>query len=122
MVKGIGEAHLSLKWGRWVHQKRRFAMRKLKEMSLAEFLGLCRMRMAKGKTKFSLYLPPYLIPPFNPFRKYETKDEITGVILRVFAKPEEKTGGWIIKVEVKEEPFNPPIPPKGIVVPFKPAA
>jgi hypothetical protein len=96
-------------------------MEKLRQMTLEELIALCRYRMAKGKTRFSLYLKPSTIPPLKPMRAHTLEDEITGRTLRVFVKPDANTGGWLIRVRVEErEPFNPV--PVGKVIPFKPSA
>jgi len=86
-------------------------MKQLKEMGLNELLALCRYQMARGKTQFRLYLKPTIVPPVKPLKERKIKDEITGKELRVFVVPDERTGGWIVKVRVYEvEPFNPVIP------------
>ena len=95
---------------------------KLKEMTLQELLALCRYKIARGKSRFSLYLKPTIVPPVRPLKEKKVQDEVTGKVLVVYVMPEEKTGGWVVKVKVKEgEPFNPVISPVigEKVVPFK---
>ena len=108
-VDGIGEGPLSPKVGA-VGQKNfqgGCAMQKLRVMQLGEFLAQCRLRVARGKLRFTLYLPPRLVPPFKPLRPQEIVDEVVGLRYRAFAKPNIVDGGWLIRVEAEEiSPFN----------------
>ncbi len=83
----------------------------IREMSVADFLGMCRLRLAKGKTKFTVFVPASLVPP-RPLKLYKTveiRDEVVGVSLMCFTKPKED--GWLIHVRIQEQsPFNPVIP------------
>jgi hypothetical protein len=95
-------------------------MERLKEMTLQGLLALCRYQMARGKERFRIYLKPTVVPPVKPLKEVKVKDEITGKELRLFVSPDQKSGGWIVKVQVSEgAPFNPVI--SGKVVPFKAA-
>jgi hypothetical protein len=76
-------------------------------MQLGEFMAQCRLRVARGKTRFTLYLHPRLVPPFKPLRPQEIVDEVVGLRYRAFAKPNPVDGGWLIRVEAEEiSPFN----------------
>jgi hypothetical protein len=81
-------------------------MEKLKQVSINEMLAMCRFRLSRGKQNFTLYLPPFQIPPIRPFRKTEVRDEIAGVVYQVYVKPSGVDGGWIIKVRATETPIN----------------
>ena len=107
-MEGIGEARLYPRWWRRVHQKKEVGVMEkvLKEVQLNEVIAICRYKLAKGKTKFVLPLPPSKLPPIPPFKRKEVKDTVVNVIYEMFVRPTEE-GGWLIKVSVKEtEPFN----------------
>ncbi len=80
---------------------------RLKEMALGEFLGLCRRKLAQGKGKFSIFLPPNILPPrnFKAYKRTVVRDDVAGVVYEILTRPN-VDGGWILKVLVKEEPFN----------------
>ena len=77
---------------------------RLKEISINEFTALLRWKAVKGKRKFTLYIPPHLIPPLRPFKTHEIKDEVTGVVYVVFIRLGEQ--GWLVRVRIREQPFN----------------
>ena len=78
----------------------------LKQMSVGEFLALARLRLSKGRTKFTIYAPPRLLPPFEVYKKTVVEDDVVGVRYIIYCKPNPTDGGWLIKVEVVQEPFN----------------
>ncbi|MFZ8785132.1 hypothetical protein [Thermocrinis sp.] len=81
-------------------------MEKLRQVSIAEFLALCRMQMARGKSKFRIFLPATKLPPIKAYKTVVLEDSVVGVSLRCFASPTEN-GGWKIRVQVVEKPLNP---------------
>jgi hypothetical protein len=83
----------------------------MKQMTFQQLLALTRLKIARGKKRFTLFIPPHVIPP-QPLKygkRTVVKDEIAGVELEMFLKLDQN-GGWLVSVKVKEEPFNPPIP------------
>jgi hypothetical protein len=80
-------------------------MKQLKQMTVPEFLALCRLKACK-KQVFKLYLPPTVLPPVKPFKRVEIKDEVMGARVGVYIRPNPNDGGWIAKVEIKYENFN----------------
>jgi len=84
---------------------------KLKEMCLGEFLALSRRKLARGKTKFTLYIDPKKVPPasFKAYRETVVADEVVGVKYIVVTRPNPNDGGWLLHVKVEEAPFNPVI-------------
>jgi len=81
-------------------------MKQLKEVLTYEIVGMCRYKVAKGRKKFTLYLDPKKIPPFNPLKAVEVEDEVAGLVYRIYTRPSEE-GGWLLHVVAKEIPFNP---------------
>ncbi len=80
-------------------------MEKLRQVSVNEFLALCRMQMAKGKSRFRIFLPATKLPPIKAYKTVVLEDSVAGVFLKCFASPTE-TGGWVIRVQVEEKPLN----------------
>ena len=89
---------------------RRLAM--VKEMTIGETLALFRRKVARGKRAFTQYIPPHKIPPFRPFATHEVPDQVAGVVYDVYVRPNPQDGGWLLKVKVREQPFNPALPPE----------
>jgi len=82
---------------------------KLKEMCLGEFLALSRRKLARGKTKFTLYLNPTTLPPsqLKAYKEVAIEDPVVGVKYLIYTKPNPQDGGWLLHVKVEEvAPFN----------------
>jgi hypothetical protein len=80
---------------------------RLREMTVQELLAICRRKLAQGKTRFNHYLPPHTLPPgvLKAYKKTVLRDDVAGVDLEVFCKPS-SDGGWLLKIYVREVPFN----------------
>ncbi len=84
----------------------------LREMALGEFLALARRKVSKGKSRFTLYVPPKKLPPasFKAYREVVIEDGVLGIRYIVFTRPNPTNGGWLLHVKTQElAPFNPVI-------------
>jgi len=81
-------------------------MEKLKQTTVPEFLANARLKLARGRERFTVYVPPTRIPPFKPYKVQEVVDEVVGVKYRVYTRPSQRDGGWLITVNVVREAFN----------------
>jgi hypothetical protein len=85
---------------------------KLKEIAQGELFALSRRKLARGKTKFTLYLNPTTLPPaqLKAYKEVAIEDPVVGVKYLIYTKPNPQNGGWLLHVKVEEiAPFNPVI-------------
>jgi hypothetical protein len=87
-------------------------MQELRQLTFEQFLSMVRLRYARGKKKFTIFLPAKILPPATlEYRKTRViEDQVVGA--RFYCSLNiTKEGDWLIRVEVVEDTINPAISP-----------